>query len=91
MVSEVWGFVESIPELADGIFQVVRYDDTMDRLRIRLGYPPERTTDVDELRRRATSLLETELGVPVDGQMLPIDDLLATASSVAKFSRVVKA
>jgi phenylacetate-CoA ligase len=90
MVSEVWTFVESIPELADGIFQVVRYGETMDRLRIRLGYPPDRTSDVDELRRRATDHLNAELGIPVDAEMLPIDDLLATASSVAKFSRVVK-
>lgn len=91
MLSEVWSFIESVPELADGIFQVVRYAETMDRLRIRLGYPPERTRDVEELRQRAARVLTAELGVPVDAEMAPIDDLLATASSVAKFSRVVKA
>jgi phenylacetate-CoA ligase len=36
-------------------------------------------------------VLEQGLGVRVDMELRPIDDLLATASSVAKFSRVVKA
>ncbi|MFC5336503.1 phenylacetate--CoA ligase family protein [Mycobacterium branderi] len=91
MLSEVWQLVESVPELGDGIFQVVRYADEMERLRVRAGYPPERTGDLDELRRRATGVLEAGLDVPVDVELCPIDDLLATASSVAKFSRVVKA
>jgi phenylacetate-CoA ligase len=91
MLSEVWQLMESIPELADGIFQVVRSAGAMERLRVRGGYPPERTGDLDELRQRATGALESGLGVGVDLELCPIDDLLATSSSVAKFSRVVKA
>jgi phenylacetate-coenzyme A ligase PaaK-like adenylate-forming protein len=91
MVAEIWQLVESVPELGDGIFQVVRYSDAMDCLRIRAGYPPDRTGDLDELCHRATGVLEDGLGVAVDVELRPIDDLLATASSVAKFSRVVKA
>jgi phenylacetate-coenzyme A ligase PaaK-like adenylate-forming protein len=91
MVAEVWQLVESVPELADGIFQVVRSADAMDRLHVRAGYPPDRTGDLDELRARAKGVLEEGLGVPVVVELRPIDDLLATASSVAKFSRVVKA
>ena len=91
MVAEIWQLLESIPELGDGIFQVVRYSDSMDRLRIRAGYPPDRTGDLDELRVRATGVLEQGLGAGVDMELCSIDDLLATASSVAKFSRVVKA
>jgi len=91
MLSEVWQLMESIPELADGIFQVVRSADAMERLRVRGGYPPERTGDLDELRHRGTGVLESGLGVNVDLELCPIDDLLATSSSVAKFSRVVKA
>src|SRR4051794_3249423 len=90
MLTEVWQLVESVPELGDGIFQVVRHAEAMDRLTIRAGYPPERTGDLDELRQRAAGVLEAGLGVPVDVQLCPIDDLLATSSSVAKFSRVVK-
>lgn len=91
MVSEIWQLVESIPELSDGIFQVVRHAEAMDRLQVRAGYPADRTGDLEELRQRATGLLESGLGVPVDVEMRPIEDLLATASSVVKFSRVVKA
>ena len=53
--------------------------------------PTDRTGDLDELRVRATGVLEQGLGAGVDMELCPIDDLLATASSVAKFSRVVKA
>ena len=53
--------------------------------------PTGRTGDLDELRVRATGVLEQGLGAGVDMELCPIDDLLATASSVAKFSRVVKA
>jgi phenylacetate-coenzyme A ligase PaaK-like adenylate-forming protein len=90
MVSEVWQHVESVPELGDGIFQIVRSADEMERLQVRAGYPPDRVSDLEELRRRATGVLEEGLKVPVDVDLRPIDDLLATASSVAKFSRVVK-
>jgi phenylacetate-coenzyme A ligase PaaK-like adenylate-forming protein len=91
MLLEVWQFLESIPEFGDGIFQVVRHAEAMDRLRVRAGYPPDRTDDLDELRQRATGALEAGLGVPVDVELRTIDDLLATSSSVGKFPRVVKA
>lgn len=91
MLSEVWQLVESVPELSDGIFQVVRYADAMERLRLRAGYSPDRTGDLEELCERATGVLEAGLGTPADVELRPIEDLLATVSSVAKFSRVVKA
>lgn len=90
MVNEVWQLVESVPEFGDGIFQIVRRGDAMERLEVRAGYPPERTGDFNELRRRATSVLQDGLGVDIDLDLWPIEDLLATSSSVAKFSRVVK-
>jgi len=91
MLADVWQLIESVPELCDGIFQVIRYADAMERMRIRAGYPPERTGDLGELRQRATGVLESGLSVGVDVELCPIDDLLAKVSSVAKFSRVVKA
>lgn len=91
MVSEVWELVESVAECDDGIFQVVRNADAMERLTVRVGYAPARTGDLDELRRRATGVLERGLRVPVDVELCPVDDLLATSSSIAKFARVVKA
>jgi phenylacetate-CoA ligase len=63
----------------------------MDRLRLRVGYAKERTTDIDELAARSTAALQKLLGVGVDLELCPTDDLLAQSTSVAKFPRVVKA
>jgi phenylacetate-CoA ligase len=90
LLSDVWEHVESIPEFSDAMFQVV-YDEPSPRLRIRLGYSPELTADVDELRNRASGLLEKGLGVPIDAELINVDALLASSKSVAKFSRKVKA
>ncbi|QRY48723.1 phenylacetate--CoA ligase family protein [Mycolicibacterium boenickei] len=89
MISDVWRHVESVPELSDGMFQVV-YAGASAQLRIRLGYAPERTSDVGELRARAVQVLQESLEVPIDAEMISADDLLSQTKSVAKFSRVVK-
>jgi phenylacetate-coenzyme A ligase PaaK-like adenylate-forming protein len=89
LLSDVWEHVESIPEFSDAMFQVV-YEEPSPRLRIRLGYAPERTADVEELRSRASGLLEKGLGVPIDAELINVDVLLASSKSVAKFSRKVK-
>lgn len=91
MVADVWEIVETIPELSDGVFQVVRAAEQMHRLRMRVGYAPERTTDKAELLRRATAVLEEHLGVDVDIEMFTADQLLSKTTSVAKFNRVVNA
>lgn len=91
LVSQVWEAVEIIPELSDGIFQIVRAPEAMHRLRLRAGYAPDRTSDKAELLSRATTLLRDRLGVEVDIELFTCDDLLAKSTSVAKFARVVKA
>lgn len=91
MMREVWDLVESIPELSDGMFQIIRYAPEMERLRIRAGYAPERTHDLDELCRRTTEVLHKGLGVEVEIQLTTVDDLLSKTASVAKFARMVKA
>ncbi|MEU1526569.1 phenylacetate--CoA ligase family protein [Nocardia rhamnosiphila] len=90
VVSDVWQLVETLPELSDGMFQIIRSDGPMARLRLRVGYAPERTTDLADLERRLTELLESELGVGVDLVMLTVEDILQYSSSVAKFPRTAK-
>lgn len=90
VVSEVWSAVEELPELSDGLFQIVRHSPTMERLRVRVGYAPERTIDLQELEMRLGMHLEARLQVPCDLELAPVDELLKSASSVAKFPRVVK-
>jgi phenylacetate-coenzyme A ligase PaaK-like adenylate-forming protein len=91
LVADVWAAVETIPELSDGIFQIVRASEAMDRLRIRAGYAPDRTTDKADLLARATATLQEHLGIDIDVELCTADSLLATSTSVAKFNRVVKA
>ena len=89
LVSDVWSRVESVPELSDGMFQIV-YAGESPELKIRLGYARERTADIEELRVRASEVLRDGLGVPVDATMIDADELFASSKSVAKFARVVK-
>ncbi len=91
VLSEIWALVESLPECGDALFQVVKYAPTMEVLRMRVGYAPDRTGDVNELRERAVALLVKELEVNVEVEMMTVDQILATSTSVAKFPRTVKA
>ena len=90
VLSEVWAAVEELPELSDGLFQVIRHSPEMTTLRLRVGYAPDRTTDLQELESRLEKHLFDRLGVPCDLEMVPVDELLSRTSSVAKFPRVVK-
>ena len=62
----------------------------METLRLRVGYAPERTTDLAELELRLGSHLDTRLQVPCELELVTVDDLLSRTSSVAKFPRMVK-
>jgi phenylacetate-coenzyme A ligase PaaK-like adenylate-forming protein len=90
VVSEVWAAVEELPELSDGMFQIIRRSPKMERLLLRVGYAPQRTADVDELESRLAAHLMGRLEVPCDLELVPVDELLKRTSSVAKFPRVVK-
>ena len=90
LVKDVWQIVEQEPELSDGMFQIIRSSGPMTRLRLRIGYAPERTADVDEVERRVVAALESGLGVGVDAVMMTNEDILEFSSSVAKFPRTVK-
>jgi len=89
VLMEVWAAVEELPELSDGLFQIIRHSPEMDSLRLRVGYAPDRTTDLPELELRLEKHLFDRLGVPCELEMVPVDELLSRTSSVAKFPRVV--
>ncbi|BBZ70557.1 phenylacetate--CoA ligase family protein [Mycobacterium paraseoulense] len=91
VVNDIWGLVESLPECGDALFQIIKYAPEMDELRIRIGYTPEKTADLAELQSRATVILEEELGVKSVVELMTVDAILKTSSSVAKFPRTVKA
>ena len=90
VVGDVWAAVEELPELSDGMFQIIRHSPRMETLRLRVGYAPERTTDLAELELRLGSHLDNRLQVPCELELVTVDDLLSRTSSVAKFPRMVK-
>ena len=90
VLSEVWAAVESLPETNDGMFQIIRQSAIVDRLRLRVGYEPSRTSDIEALRLRLRDVVTTRVGVQPDIDLVSVDELLARSSSVAKFPRVVK-
>jgi phenylacetate-CoA ligase len=73
-----------------GVFQIVRESREVDELRLRVGYDPSLTGDVDALAGRLTEAVRERTGVKPVLDLRPEEDLLRTMTSVAKFPRVVK-
>ncbi|MBY8862881.1 phenylacetate--CoA ligase family protein [Nocardia sp. CA2R105] len=91
VVGEVWKAVESLEETHDGMFQIIRESRVVDRLRLRVGYVPADGLDLDGLGLRLRAAVAAQVGIEADIELVPVDDLVARSSSVAKFPRVVKA
>lgn len=90
VVSEVWAAIESEEETHDGMFQIIRSARVTDRLRLRIGYQAAGEIDLEDLSARLTAVVADRVGVRPDIDLVPVDDLVARSSSVAKFPRVVK-
>lgn len=90
VLSELWAAIESLTETQDGMFQIIRQSPVVEALRVRVGYEPTRTTDLDDLRTRLSSVVAERVGVEPELEMVTVDELLERSSSVAKFPRVVK-
>ncbi|WP_406276679.1 phenylacetate--CoA ligase family protein [Nocardia sp. NBC_00881] len=90
VVGEVWQAVESQRETHDGMFQIIRESRVTDRLRLRVGYQSESEPDLNDLRGRLRAAVASRVGVEPEIELVPVDDLIARSSSVAKFPRVVK-
>jgi phenylacetate-coenzyme A ligase PaaK-like adenylate-forming protein len=90
VLSELWAAIESLTETQDGMFQIVRQSPVVETLRVRVGYEPDRTQDLDGLRARLTSVVTERVGVTPELELVTVDQLLDRSSSVAKFPRVVK-
>ena len=88
LVGDVWAAVESVPETADGLFQIIRPGREVEELRVRVGYEP--SGDVGGLAERLAAAIEERVGVAPVVELETADELLARSTSVAKFPRVVK-
>jgi phenylacetate-CoA ligase len=87
---DIWQAVEDQPETVSGVFQIVRAQREVDQLRVRVGYDPELTADVEELTGRLRAAVRERTGVEPVLEMRTEEDLMQTITSVAKFPRVVK-
>ncbi|WP_322777920.1 hypothetical protein [Frankia sp. Cas4] len=90
-VQDVWDALETLPETADGIFQIIRPTRVVDSLRLRVGYTPELTGDLADLLVRARDVVATKVGVTPEVELVPAGEILSRSASVAKFPRLVKA
>ena len=88
LVGDVWAAVESVPETADGLFQIIRPGREVEELRVRVGYEP--SGDVGGLAERLAAAIEERVGVVPVVELETADEILARSTSVAKFPRVVK-
>jgi phenylacetate-CoA ligase len=87
-VSDLFPAVESVPETAEAVFQLVRPQREMDVLRVRVGYDPERGYDRGQLRDKVAAAIEARVGVPPDVDLVPEEDILSRSAN--KIRRVTK-
>lgn len=78
--------LEKIPETSLGAFTVMKYDEKMASLKIKVAYNPEITKDLKELKERVESHLKEELGVDPEVELVKFEDL---SFSFHKIQRVV--
>lgn len=90
VLRDIWQAVEDQPETVAGVFQIVRARREVDELRLRIGYDPGLTADVDALAGRIGEAVRERTGVKPVLDMRTEEELLRTMTSVAKFPRVVK-
>jgi phenylacetate-CoA ligase len=74
---EIQRVMETFAEVDHGLFQIVRYAESMDRLQLRIGHRPHEAPGLEALNSRLVQSLEHELAVPVDLEFVPAAALLA--------------
>jgi len=73
---DVWGAVESVDACAMGLFQVIRSAREVDQLRLRVGYAPEWSARLDQVRDGVRAAVLDATGTEPDVELVPNDALL---------------
>jgi phenylacetate-CoA ligase len=73
---DVWGAIESVDACAMGLFQVIRAERQVDRLRLRVGYALEPAPRLDSVRDELIAAVLGATGVEPDVELVPNDALL---------------
>lgn len=71
---DVWGAVENVDECSAGLFQVIRPQREMERLRLRVGYGG--TPDVEAVRRKLRDSVTDAVGLDPEVELVPYAELL---------------
>jgi phenylacetate-CoA ligase len=83
---DVRELMERHPETVEANFNILKYAETMDTLRLRASYSPMLTKDPDELRGRLVKDFKESLGVDAEIEWVSFDEL---AKILHKLIRVV--
>jgi phenylacetate-CoA ligase len=85
---DLWEAVERVPETSAGLFQVIRTQREVDRLRLRVGYAAEGARG-DDLRTRLTESVHEAVGVEPDVELVD-NEVLLRQGPPHKIPRVAK-
>jgi phenylacetate-CoA ligase len=86
---DVWPAIEAVEETSAALFQIVKPQRLMDRLRLRVGYAGQ-PADLGDVARRVEDEVRSVLAVPCEIELVPNADLLKLGPP-HKIPRIVKA
>jgi phenylacetate-CoA ligase len=74
MPTDVWNAVESVPETAAGLFQIIRPQREVSDLKLRVGYDGD--PDMDDLARRVATAVEKATGLRPIVELMPNSEIV---------------
>jgi phenylacetate-CoA ligase len=86
---DLWEAVERVPETSAGLFQVIRAQREVDRLRLRVGYATEGAHGVGDVRTRVTESVHEAVGIEPDVELVA-NEVLLRQGPPHKIPRVAK-
>jgi len=84
---DVWGAIEDVPETASGLFQIIRPQRVLERLKIRVGYSG--TPELGLLRERVAESVHAAVGLVPEIDLVP-NEVIMQSGSRHKIPRTVK-
>lgn len=74
MPTDIWTAVESVPETASGLFQIIRPQREVSELKLRVGYDGK--PDMDDLKRRLADAVEKNTGLRPTVELMPNTEIV---------------
>jgi phenylacetate-CoA ligase len=85
---DLWEAIERVPETSAGLFQVIRTQREVDRLRLRVGYA-EGARGIADARTRVIESVHDAVGIEPDVELVE-NDVLLRQGPPHKIPRVAK-